>query len=421
MSSEQPPPSRGAVLKNSAAILGARIVIPLAFFALSLAVARALGPEGLGQFALIMSFYTIFSLLSGVGLENLIIREVSKEPEKSGAYFSHVLVLGALSSLSCALLMTATAYFLGYEADIRNQLLWLTLVFLPGFVNIAADLVFIALHKSGYAFLLSLIREGSMLGLSIFWLLKGSGLRAIILALVLSRVLGSVLAFFLLHRSGVEISRRFQPAFFRRLVALVPSFLVITLLSSILLEIDIIILSTFAPASEVGAYMAAKKLVRASFLLIFSAVTALFPGISRSFHQSIPGFEKLFRSLWRRMLLASTALATVVFLLAEWAVYLTYGPRFSEAVGLMRTLTWMLIPLSLSFLLSRFLIIGNQQNKDLEALAISVPFLIVTGIAGATLWGTHGMAAAMLLSLGLLASIHYRQAQIYLFEPGRSD
>lgn len=408
---------RAVLLKNSAAILGARVVIPVSFFALSIAVARLLGPESLGHYAIVMSLYAIFTLLSTMGLENLILRDVSREPEKAGAYCSHALVLGMVSSSVCALLMLLTSHLLGHDAVIRQHLLWLSLVLLPGFINNVAELLFIARHRADYAFGLALAREGTLVLLSILWLLDGQGLRGVIWALIVSRGLGAALALLFFRRLGVRFSRRLEPEFLRRLVALIPPFLLINLLSNTLLEIDILILSSLVAAPEVGLYMVAKKLVRASFLLTFSVVTALFPDISQAFQRSDPRFEGLFKILWRRTLWATTALAGLIFLLAEWGIFLTYGPQYASAVELMRILAWILIPLSLSFLLSRFLIIGDQQNKDLAALAIAVSALVVSGITGALGWGVHGMAVANVMSISLLAAIHYGLAQRFLFKP----
>ncbi len=408
---------RAVLLKNSVAILGARVVIPLSFFALSIVVARLLGPEALGHYAILMSLYAIFSLLSSMGLENLILRDVSRQPEKAGAYCSHALVLGAVSSLVCALLMLGTSHALGHDVAIRQHLPWLSLVFLPGFVNIIAELVFIARHRADLAFALALTREGSMVLLSILWLLQGHGLRGVLWALILSRLLGAALAMILFKALGVKLSRRLQPEFLKRLLVLIPPFLLINVLSNVLLEIDILILSSLVPAPEVGLYMVAKKLVRASFLLTFSVVTALFPDISQAFQRSDRRFEGLFKVLWRRTFWASSGLAGLVFLLAEWVVFLTYGPQYAPAATLMQILAWILVPLSLSFLLSRFLIIGDQQNKDLTALAIAVMVLAISGITGALGWGAYGMAVANLLSISLLAVIHFGLAQKFLFKP----
>ncbi|MEM9291654.1 MAG: flippase [Acidobacteriota bacterium] len=408
---------KGLILKNSAAILGSRVIIPLAFFIQSLVVARLLGPDGLGHFAAVMSFYLIFFLLSGMGLENLLLRDVAREPQKAGEYFSHALLLGVVSSLGCALLMLATADLLGYSPEIRYYLLWMTLVLLPGFVNLIAELLFIALHKAGHAFLLALLREALMLVLSVYWLLEGWGLRGVIIALIVSRVFGAVLSVAMILRLGIRFSTRLQPAFFRRFVKLIPPFLLINLLSNLLMEVDIIILSRLLPASEVGFYMVAKKLVRAGFLVFFSVVTALFPDITQAFERSDPRFGQLFRDLGWKVFWGSSALAAVTFLFSDLGIRLTYGPEYGPSVALMQAFAWLLIPLSLSFLLSRFLIIGNQQNKDLLALVIAVLTLMGSGIACTLQWGTAGMVGALLFSVSLLCLLHFGFAKFYLFRP----
>lgn len=394
------------LLRNSAAILAARLVIPLASFGLSIAVARILGPDSLGRFATIMSLYTIFSLVSSLGLENLLVREVAKTPEKAGTYVSHTLILGLVSSVLCGVSMVSAAALLGYAPDVQSHLLWLGLVFLPGFVNIVAELILIALGRAGHMFVLALVREGSMVLLSVLWMTNGWGLRGVVVALVVSRVLGCGIALLSFAWLRISVWTRFDPAFLKRLVRLIPTFVVINLLSNVLLEIDIVILSKLAPSAEVGRYMIAKKLVRSSFHAVYSVITALTPGIARAFHRADPDLESMFGRLWWRLLAASAGLALVMFVLAEWAVRLTYGESYIAAVDLMHILTWLMIPLSLSFLASRFLIAGDRQRSDLIALAIATVALVASGIPAASIWGVRGMALASLSCTAFLTLLH---------------
>lgn len=403
------------LLRNSAAILGARLVTPLAFFGLSIAVARILGPDSLGRFATIMSLYAIFSLVSSLGLENLLLREVAKAPEKAGTYLSHTLILGLISSLACALSMAAAANLLDYAPDVRRHLLWLALAFLPGFVNIVAELILIALGRAGHAFVLALVREGSMIVLSLVWMTNGWGLRGVVVALIVSRVLGCGVAFLSFAWLRIAVWTKFEPEFLTRLVKLIPTFVVINLLSNVLLEIDIVILSKLAPSAEVGRYMIAKKLVRSSFHAVYSVITALTPSIARAFHHRDPDVEPMFDRLWWRLLAASAGLSVLMFALAEWAIHLTYGPRYAAAVGLMHILTWMMIPLSLSFLASRFLIAGDQQRKDLLALTIATVTLVAVGIPAVRTWGVHGMAFTSLSSTVFLTLLHLALVKRSLF------
>lgn len=66
-------------------------------------LARYLGPHNFGIYSVAVSFSIIFGLLSGLGIDSYIVKEIAREPEKTSMLFNNGMVLkmfgGALAFL----------------------------------------------------------------------------------------------------------------------------------------------------------------------------------------------------------------------------------------------------------------------------------------------------------------------------------
>ncbi|MHC4122179.1 MAG: hypothetical protein ACYSSI_01285 [Planctomycetota bacterium] len=85
------------------------------------------------------------------------------------------------------------------------------------------------------------------------------------------------------------------------------------------------------------------------------------------------------------------------------------------SVGILHILICSLIPLSISFLLSRILIAANYQNKDLYALTIGLIVSIISTVILTFRFGYFGTGVAVLISMTVLSVLHYFMVRRYVF------
>ena len=62
-------------------------------------IARHLGPSDYGLINYCASIISIFTTLAGLGLDNVIVSEVIRRPEKEGSYLGTALVMRLISSV----------------------------------------------------------------------------------------------------------------------------------------------------------------------------------------------------------------------------------------------------------------------------------------------------------------------------------
>ena len=81
------------VIKNVLFFLGGQIGTKAVNFFYLLFFARNLGVAGFGQYVLALSWVAIFSTVSEFGLDRLVLRELSRSPEKRQVYLGNVIGL----------------------------------------------------------------------------------------------------------------------------------------------------------------------------------------------------------------------------------------------------------------------------------------------------------------------------------------
>jgi len=405
-----------SIVKNSIAILSLKITLPISFFILAISIARILGPEEFGKYSLVLAIYCIFELISFLGLDNLVIREIAKEPANASRFLSNGILLGFFSTSICFLLMSIFSNVMGYSYDIKKAIYIIGFVLLPTFVNSLSEAIFIALEKAKYAFFVSFIRDLFMVSGGIFFLFRYHSIYLVLITIIIVRFLSSFFFVYLLIRHNIKLSLKIDFTFIHNIARIISTFVLIAILANIFLEIDIIILSKIRDMAEVGFYSVAKKFMKMGFLFIFSFVTALFPIISKTFKLSKDTFYKLCSMIFKYTLMFIFPIIIAINFLSSDVIFLFFGKDFVASVIILRILIWSLIPLSMIFLQSRILIAADHQNKDLCALAIGL-IISVTLIITLTLkWGYFGTSLAVLISTVTSSILYCYMVSKYVFK-----
>ena len=90
--------SKKKILSNSVWMIIQHLYSMLSSLIIISLVARYLGPSDYGLINYCASVITIFTTLAGLGLENLIVSEIIRTPDKEGGYLGTALVMRLISS-----------------------------------------------------------------------------------------------------------------------------------------------------------------------------------------------------------------------------------------------------------------------------------------------------------------------------------
>jgi O-antigen/teichoic acid export membrane protein len=111
------------VAKNTLRLLIAEAVNKGSMFAIMLILAKYLWPEQFWIFSYIVSFIALFSIVVDYGLVNVVIREVSKEPEHTQAYFIHGIYLKVLLGVLNFAVVRGISFFVEWGTVLLHLLM----------------------------------------------------------------------------------------------------------------------------------------------------------------------------------------------------------------------------------------------------------------------------------------------------------
>jgi O-antigen/teichoic acid export membrane protein len=317
-------------------------------FAGRLIVPRQLGPEVFGAYQFADYFSATFFVISVLGYDTYIRREVSVRPTHANEFFGGLLLFRAGASLVALALMLLVFATSGKPAYIRNLLLIFSINQVLGILNNSYATLLNAVSSVRGLSVLNVIAKVSWAILVFVFAYTGGGAASFAWALVASEGLKTIVLTSIVAR---ELSLNFRidiPAARTALVASMP-FLVVSITGTLYANADVSLMSFRTSDIEVGWYGAAVSLLAMTLFFTVIIHNVFLPMISRA----PAGSEELF-TISRRALELVVTLVTPMALFGalESALIIQrlFGASFAPAAGSLRVLAPVILLLYVAIL-----------------------------------------------------------------------
>ncbi len=320
------------VAKNFVVPLNLTLITRFIDFAFAMFYVRLLGPVGTGQFAFVVALYGIFELISRFGLDTLLTREVARDRALSHRYLTNVCVLRtAIWGVTTLLMLGVTLIFWGTHRitliEVQTIGIFAVAMLFAGYSD-AFSAAFHAYEKMEYPASLTTVSALLRAGLGALVLLLGWGLPALAWVAVVTVVVQVIWFYLALRQVLFRWQWTWDAPLQRWMLTHSFPFMVNSLLTSILLNIDIWLLRLLAGEVASGLYSVALK-YRFGITIIPSVFNfAVFPLFSRYARQTGDGLMGAYRLSIRLLTLLSIPIAFVATLWAKPLVLLVGGAEF---------------------------------------------------------------------------------------------
>lgn len=410
------------VVRNLAALVTSLVLERAISLVLFLVIARRLGPDELGEYALAFSFLAIFETLSVFGQNLLVVREVARDRTSAGRYLINSSALVSVVAVLCAALMPTVARWLGYPPQTVYYILLVGLVLIPDSLATVSESVVQAWERMEFIALFRFATNLLGAGLAIVLLNGGAGLVEVFWVLVAQRTLLAMAYGWLVWQHDVRGTRaHFELPFCRELVRVSLAFMGMSVFAALFKNVDVWILRGMSTPTEVGVYAAADRPVALVTLAAPIIMTALFPSLAETYRSAPERFERILESSLRLLAVTVPFVASLLALAAPGLVGLLYGAGYEGVVLPLQILAWSLVPTFLAALLFRVLLASNNERVSLR-----VSFINVVANVGLNLWliPRGGAAAASLVALvtgfmGLVQNYWYVDRHLLHIRAGR--
>jgi len=387
------------IRRNVGWLIGDRVFRLVVGLGVNVWMVRYLGADTLGLLSFSQSVVAVLAILSQLGLETIVVRDLVRRPDEADSILGTALGMRlAGAALTLALSLAAMTALRPGESGPRL----LALIFAGATFFQSLDVIEYWFQSRSLVAPFVAARATAFVAISIakvVALLSGASLQTLAL-LIAGEFACAALALLIGYRlHGVSpASWRFEPK--RALGLLRDSWPLILNSVAILVSMraDQTILTTLRGDHENGIYAAAQRLTEIIYFVPVAMMAAANPTLLRSYQRDGDEYGRRLGRVFTLLLWSAILIASGVSALSGWIVTLLFGSDFRAAGPVLAIQVWSAPALFLGVAQTNWFVArGRQRALMLRSVVGAVTSLI------ANLWlvpplGARGAAIAMVIS-----------------------
>jgi len=395
-------PMRERILKNISWLFADRMFRVAGGLVVGVLVARYLGPAGFGLLSFAAAFVYFFSFLTGLGMEQVMVRELTRAPERLDGLLGAAFFL-KLAGAGLALTLLTIAVLVFEPAGPENNLL---------FLMIGLGFLFQSLEVVDFHFQSKVFSRPVVLARNIAFIV--SGLLKILFILVsldvfwfavagtVEAALGSVFMVLAFHRHGQRVTAwRPDWGFARKLLKDCWPLALSTLLITIHMRVDQVMIGGMLGTADVGLYSVAVRLAEFWYFIPALLISSLMPYFVGLRERNSQAYRAQLCRLYSAMFWGGAAVGVLATLFGEWLILLLFGEVYGPAYQALVINVWAGIFVAQGMARGIWLIGENLQKYRLWNNIFAVSLNVAGNVVLIPRMGISGAALSTLLSQGL--------------------
>jgi O-antigen/teichoic acid export membrane protein len=362
-------------------------------------LARYLGPEQYGLFSYALAFVALFAPLGLLGLEDIVIRNIVRDPSSTDEIIGTSFALKLLGGV-VAFCGTTGTIFLLRPANVMIHLL--VMVMAAGTMFQAFSTIeqwFNSQLQSKYIFFAKCAPFTLCSCAKILLIIFNAPLLAFAWVGLFEVVSGSVGLVLTYKATGQVLGKwRLNLAKARELFKDSWPFMLSSLVMITYLRIDQVMIGSMLGDEEVGIYSVAVRLAEVWFFLSSVVYYSFFPGIVEAHAMSEDLFYERLQRLYNIMAFLGYLIALPMSFIATPLVIATFGAAYTQAGLVLAVLVWGNLFTSLELARNSFLTAMNWTRINLLTLSLGAMLNIVLNYFLIPRYGGMGAAISSCIS-----------------------
>lgn len=376
-------------------------------------VARYLGPEQFGLLSYALAFAAIFAPLAMLGLDDIVVRNLVREPVSTPALMGTSFLLrlagGFLSTLAAIAaivwLHPAEAQSVGLVAIIAAGTLFQAFNVIELWFNARVEARYPVLARNA-AFLLCALGKVALI-------LAAAPLLAFAWISLVEAAIGAA-ALVVTYRARGERFGEWRSHLPMAATLLRDSWplLLSCVIIALYLRIDQIMLGEMAGSAAVGVYSVAVRLAEMWFFISAAVYWSVLPGLVAARAADEARFYTQLQKYYNLMALSAYVIAIPVTLLADRLVAALFGAAYAEAGPMLAVLIWANLFIYLESARSAFFNVMNWYRIHFVTVALGAGLNVLLNLWLIPRWGGLGAAVASCIAYWFV--VH---GSCFLFRP----
>tara|TARA_B100000767_G_C19752703_1_gene531480 strand:+ start:524 stop:1945 length:1422 start_codon:yes stop_codon:yes gene_type:complete len=395
------------VLKNWSYLLFSDVIQQIVGFVVVILLARKLSPDGYGLYNVIISIATIFSVVAHFGMSNVVIRELSLNPETTASFIKKIIIPFRIASFIFAVIAFFIYGMINVNADNTWSIYVVLIILNLSLWNFSESIAFgheVTKYSSILNIIISLVWLASILIIPDKLLVVNTILLVYCLLHFIKGVSYSAIIykeFYLPQPFKSQKSTVSRMQFFKMVLPYIWLLLIVTLSN----QLPIQFLNTNSNLDEVGFYAVGFKLMIPISIVVGTAFKAIFPSLTRLYANDKLEFQNKLKLGFNLIIVFGTLIAIVASLSSYFWLTLIFGDEYSSAVMVFNFLIWFSVLSILDSLLSNGL--SSAYKERVLAIIATIDVIIILPLLYyASSFGAWGLAFVKLTTGTVFLGYH---------------
>jgi O-antigen/teichoic acid export membrane protein len=387
------------ILRNIGWLSAERLIRMVLSFLVGVYVIRYLGPEQFGQLSYSTSFVFLFLAITKLGLDEIVVRNLVKEPDASAKILGTAFVLKLIGCV-LALFIVSGGIIISTDDELVR---WMTIIIAFSMIFTCFDILDLWFQSQVISKSIAIVRSlqfviSSLAKMSFIWLqLPVISFAYLFVADTIIRAIGMTWVYVKDQRHLVG-RWQFDQAVAMDLLQNSWPLILSGVMVTINMNIDQVMLGNMSTSEELGNYAAAVKFSEVWYFIPTVICSSVFPAIVQAKQQSRQEYYAKIQQLYDFMSFLSLAIALIVAFTSENVLIRLLGAEYASAGTILTLHIWSGIFIFFGVARGNWLVIEDMTRLSLITQLMGAVTNIVLNIFMIKQYGAIGAAIATMIS-----------------------
>lgn len=369
-----------------------------------LLVARLLGSESFGAYALLLTVVELVALISGYSYGDFLAREVARQPETAWPLAKKITQIRLAYGVPCVAIALLLLAALRFPASMVLNAALFSLALIPRAIGESAQGIVKGLQRFRLLLWVELAQGAILLFIAPLLILKGFGIKGVIVAEILA-ALGGALVSLLAIAPTLDFTASHQRSL-RDVARSTVAFNVYPFIVTIYDRVDVVLLSRLAGNVATGIYALPYRVFASLSIVPYGMMGALLPVLSSSGASQFSALNQEMRQHCGRAMkflyLAALLAVLMALAFARPVILAILGQGYSGSIVTIKILAWASVPVFLNHALNVLLLAARKEKIFIWTASICTAFNVSANLVLIPRFSYLGAAVVTLLTELLL-------------------
>lgn len=362
-------------------------------------IARYLGPEQFGIYNYAIAFVALFMALSTLGLDQIVVREIVRQPDKKDEIIGSALLMRFLASLITVILISVIIFLLRPD-DALTRLMVLIIASAMVFQSFEViDFWFQSQVQSKYTVIAKNAAFFIISGVHIGLILSEASLIVFAFARLGEMFLFAAGMVFLYRHTGSALRKlRFRLKQATHLLRNSWPLILSGIMVMLYMRIDQVMLGEMIGDTSVGIYSAAIRLTEVWYFIPTAILISVFPNIIETKKQNEGLYYRRLQRLYTLLTWIAIIIAILIMFISKPIINVLYGSEYIEASSVLVISIWAGVFVFQGLARGKWLLAENLQKYTYFFTGIGVIINIILNLILIPKYEASGAAIATLIT-----------------------